>query len=324
MAVYFITGKLGAGKTLAAVWRIAKYLQAGRPVATNLDLYLEHWPRPDKRDVRVTRLPDKPTARDLDSLGKGNETYDEDKNGLVVLDECGTWFNTRTWADKDRAALIGWFLHARKLGWDVVFIVQDLDIVDKQAREALAEHTVFCKRMDRMSIPIIGFLLRSLGVQKLLPRIHIGVVVYGDTRQHPIVDRWFYRGDAWHSLYDTKQAFRPELRDYVHAADPANPAKCSPGLYSMLSPWHLKGRYGVGRWSLSAMLSRLAVQLVRAVALLAVMSAATVTGRSPATVAASWGLIRSARSDLRWREGPVGGQALTSRPRPLPAKPAEA
>lgn len=40
MAVYFLVGFLGAGKSLSAVARIYQYLFAGRPVATNLDLKL--------------------------------------------------------------------------------------------------------------------------------------------------------------------------------------------------------------------------------------------------------------------------------------------
>lgn len=304
MAVFFVTGKLGAGKTLASVWRLALYIQRGSPVATNLDLFFEHWPRPRLRELNCTRLPDKPTARDLQALGRGNETYDEDKNGLVVLDECGTWFNSRTWNDKDRQDLIKWFLHARKLGWDVIFIVQDLDIVDKQARDALCEHAVFCKRMDRMSIPIIGPLLRMFGFEKIMPRIHIGVVVYGDTRQHPIVNRWWYRGDSWQKLYDTKQVFQPEMRDYVHAGA-ASPAQASPGIFSYLSPWHLKGHALRPRLKPREAVAVVATLALRATAYATVLAAAAVTGRSPATVAAQWGLVKRKPARLTWRNGPT-------------------
>ncbi|MFK4136821.1 zonular occludens toxin domain-containing protein, partial [Pseudomonas luteola] len=37
MAVYFVTGKLGSGKSLVAVGKIRDYMIAGRRVATNLD-----------------------------------------------------------------------------------------------------------------------------------------------------------------------------------------------------------------------------------------------------------------------------------------------
>src|SRR5690606_41824258 len=54
-------------------------------------------------------------------------------------------------SDKGRTAVIDWCLHARKLGWDIIFIVQNISIVDKQARLALGEHLVICRRLDRKS-----------------------------------------------------------------------------------------------------------------------------------------------------------------------------
>lgn len=137
MAIYCITGKPGAGKSLFACAEVQRYIRRGSPVAVNYDLYLEHWPR-KRADMRnVYRLPPKPTARDLDALPSGNETYDEEKNGILVLDECGTFFNSRSWNDKDRKAVIDWLLHSRKKGWDVYLLVQDIQLLDKQGREAL-------------------------------------------------------------------------------------------------------------------------------------------------------------------------------------------
>lgn len=226
MAVYFVTGKLGSGKTLAAVGRIHDYLVKGRKVATNLDLNLTKLlPVREKKSV-VYRVPDKPTVEDLEALGIGNDSYDENKNGLLVLDECGTWFNARSWNDKKRAPVIDWFLHARKLGWDIIFIVQDISLVDKQAREALAEHVVYCKRTDRLSIPLVGGLLRKIGIK--FPKVHYGIVKYGDSEHSLTVDRWVYRGKNFYQAYDTKQIF---------VDDPSS------SVYQYLPNWYFKGRY---------------------------------------------------------------------------------
>lgn len=235
MAVYIVTGKLGNGKTLVSVGRIRDKLAAGCMVATNLDLDLVAMFGRFRRDLRVIRVPDKPTADDLYALGNANLTYDEEKNGLLVLDECGTWFNSRNWQDRSRSAVNDWFLHARKLGWDVLLIVQDINLIDSQARQAIAEHTVFCRRLDRMHIPFFGTLVKllSLGQMTLrLPRVHVGKVVYGITENDVLSDRWVYRGTELFSCYDTKQSF---LSDYPH------------GLYSVLPPWHVSGRYAVPR-----------------------------------------------------------------------------
>lgn len=229
MPVYIVTGKLGGGKSMVSVSRIKLYLERGLKVATNLDLYLEPMFNRNARKLNVIRLPDKPKIFDLESIGRGNESYDESKNGLLVLDECGTWFNSRNWNDKDRKAVNDWFLHARKLGWDVILIIQNISILDSQARDAIAEHTVFCKRLDRFSIPYLSPLWKLLTGSRLPgPKIHSGRVVYGTSDTDILVERWITQGGSLYRCYDTKQTF---LADYPH------------GAYSMLTPWHLKGRY---------------------------------------------------------------------------------
>ena len=208
MSVYFVTGKLGSGKTLAAVGRMRDYLVQGRRIAGNLDLNLTHLCNNPKSKKSYTRLPDKPRVEDLELLGKGCEGYDEDRFGLLVLDEVGTWFNSRNWNDKTRKPVIDWFLHARKLCWDVFFLVQDISQVDSQARAALCEHLVICKRLDRLPVPGLRLLSRLLGIKIHMPRIHVASVYYGDSLSSSLrVDRWFYRAVELYDAYDTRQCF---------------------------------------------------------------------------------------------------------------------
>ena len=126
MPVYIVYGNLGSGKTLAAVGRLRDYASRGNRIAGNIDLYLEHFALTPFSKTSYTRLPDRPTAEDLHALGRGKPKgdYDEDNNGLLVLDEIATWLNSRTWNERGRAALMDWFVHARKYGWDVIFLVQ--------------------------------------------------------------------------------------------------------------------------------------------------------------------------------------------------------
>jgi hypothetical protein len=229
MSVYIVTGKLGNGKTLGAVSRIKTYLQEGKRIATNLDIFLENWRYPNCSTIEVIRIPDKPNIDHLDSLGLGYEgPYDESKSGLLVLDECGTWFNSRNWNDPQRKKVIDWFLHSRKLRWDVILIIQDISLLDKQARDSLAEHTVWCRRMDKLRIPFLGAITKAIGYEVRLPRFHLGIVKYGDNKQSLTVDKWWYRGEDLYNLYDTEQYF---VQDD------------SAGNYTYLTPWHLKGRY---------------------------------------------------------------------------------
>lgn len=233
MAVYIVTGKLGGGKSLLSVRRIQETLYSGLPVVTNLDLSLHKLVGKRARNTRVIRVPDKPTIIDFEAMGIGNRSYDESLNGLLVLDECGTWFNSRNWNDPSRKQVNDWFLHARKLGWDVILIIQDVSLLDSQARSAIAEHTVFCKRLDRVGIPVISTLCKLITGHRLtLPRLHVARVVYGIRPDDLVVDRWATRGDDLHTAYDTKQLF---LDNYPH------------GTHSILPPWHTHGRHMVKR-----------------------------------------------------------------------------
>jgi hypothetical protein len=220
MPVYIVTGKLGGGKTLGAVDQINRALVKGLKVATNLDLSLLNFPSITGRtmNARVVRIPDKPTARDLDALGWGMSgvssqeeavrKYNEDLFGCLVLDECGTWLNAREWNDDGRRELLEFFVHARKRLWNLYLIIQDIGMLDKQVKRAIAEHVVYCRRMDRISIPLLTTLSKLIFEKPLtFPRMHIGHVKYGDNPQSMTVDKWWYRGDDLFRAYNTAQVF---------------------------------------------------------------------------------------------------------------------
>jgi len=209
MAVYFVTGKLGSGKTLCAVGKIRDYMAQGRKVATNLDLNLGSMCSPHNQQS-VIRLPDKPRLQDLELLGQGCEEENEDRYGCLVLDELGTWFNSRNWRDKERLPVIDWFLHCRKKHWDVFFIVQDMESLDGQLINALCEHLVICSRTDRLTIPFIGALLKMIGFNKVMPKIHVASVYYGMSKSGLRVDRWWYRAKDLYAAYNTAQIFRDD------------------------------------------------------------------------------------------------------------------
>lgn len=229
MPAYVITGKLGAGKSLVAVSRILEYLNQGRKVATNINLYPENLVGYWSKRTKIFRIPNKPTIDDLNALplGHDGDSPDDNMNGALVLDECGTWFNSRGWNEKGRAEIIEWFRNARKKRWDIFFIIQDVSVMDGQARESFAEHVVYCRRMDRFSIPI----LKHFGLK--MPKVHMGIVKYGHEHSSPVVEKWFYRGTNLYSSYDTEQSFT--ANDEIVA------------LASVLPAWYTHGRY-ITKW----------------------------------------------------------------------------
>lgn len=258
MAVYAVTGKLGSGKGKAAIDQLRRYLRAGKRVATNCDVFLEHlMPGVDRSSV--IRIPDKPAAVDLYMIGSGNKFiefepifkytdssivavppsprllpgFDEAHNGALILDECGSWLNTRNFQDKGRAELLEWAIHARKFGWDVFFIMQNVSQIDKQLRDSLLEYVVRMNRLDRMKVPVVSGVVKFLTAgmsEGNLPRMHIGVVRLGSSPDGLVADRWVFRGDDLNAAYNTTQVFSDA---YPH------------GCHSLLSSWHLSALVGV-------------------------------------------------------------------------------
>lgn len=222
MTTYLVSGKLGAGKTLAVVGKIREQLLRGRKVATNLDLNVEKMLGPRRR-CEVMRVPDHPKSEDLIALGYGSDSVEEETFGWLVLDELGTWLNARNWQGGDRQALIDWLLHARKYRWHLVFISQHPNLVDKQIREALVEMYAVVKRLDRMNVPVISWVYKVK-----MPRIHVAAVKYGLEPHAPRAETWVYRARDLYGAYSTGQVFNPRYE---------------PGLYCYLTPWHLVGRY---------------------------------------------------------------------------------
>jgi len=225
MPVFSVEGKLGTGKTKFCVWRAQDAIRAGRKVASNVDI-APHLLNPSKPG-KIIRVPDKPTAADLEAMGHGNpDSYDEDKNGILILDELGTWLNARSFQDKERAGLLDWLIHARKHGWDVYLIVQDAGMIDKQVREALIEYQVKCMRMDKVRIPFIGHFTGLIKDRwAYLPKFHIATARVGTGQNAIVAERWQFVGTSLHAAYDTRQIFRS---DYQH------------GPYSVLPPWDWK------------------------------------------------------------------------------------
>jgi hypothetical protein len=240
-----LTAKRGEGKGLIAVATVDLYLMRGCTVATNMDLYLERIAVSSNRTV-CHRIPDWPTAADLDLLPLGNPglyrdaagtiklrpDFSEEQNGLLLLDELSTFLNSRTWQGSDRQALLAWLVHSRKYGWNLFLIAQNIRQLDAQVRESLVELYGNVLRTDKIAVPGIGGLGRMfLGRPLRLPRFHVATFRYGTDPKAPINDRIWTSGKRFYAAYDTAQVIDPELG-----------VRTGQG-YSMLSAWHLKGRY---------------------------------------------------------------------------------
>lgn len=231
MTDFAVTGKKRSGKGLFCVGLIRDALLSGKRVVTNMDIWPDQMLPPLSR-ATIVRLPDCPTVEDMESLGRGYEgEYDDERNGLIVLDEASKYFNARQWGDKARQPLLDWLIHSGKLGWDVYYQMQGLEQIDKQVRSTQVEYHVSVKRTDRWPIPFITPAAKLFGLNVRFPKMHLGTYRHGCDSQAMIVDRKYYRGrDLWQA-YDTRQVF----------LDRGHPDAV--GLHTVLSPWHTRGRH---------------------------------------------------------------------------------
>lgn len=232
MTDYAVTGKKRSGKGLFCAGLIRDALRDGKRVATNMDIFPEYLLPPSNRGILI-RLPDCPNAEDMEALGRGydGDEISDDGNGIIVLDESSKFFNARSWGDKGRQPLLDWLIHSGKLRWDVYYQMQGLEQVDKQLRNTQIEYHVAVKRTDRWPIPGVTPLAKLVGLDIRFPKMHLGIFKHGVERESMVVDRKWYKAADIYKGYDTEQVF----------LDRDNPRAC--GIHSVLSAWHVKGRY---------------------------------------------------------------------------------
>jgi hypothetical protein len=229
---YLVTGRKGNGKSLIMARRmIEEGLARGVRVATNIDLYPERYFSGKKRNMNLIRLPEIPTLQDLESLGMGNEVFEEGRYGMLVLDEVHSWLDSRAWQGGDREGFLTFLTHTRKRRWDVYLMCQHPGQIDKRVRDGMSDYSVTCRSLDRMRVPFIGGIgsFLSFGLWKgTFPKTILAIGRYGNGPQAPKAFTWWSVGKEFYKVYDTEQDMR---------------VNTLAGPCSILSPWHLVGRY---------------------------------------------------------------------------------
>lgn len=208
MSNFAVHGKLGTGKSKFSVYVMRTAIAAERRAASNFPVDVGKL-LPAHHRISYLQLPHRPTLRDLEALGHGNpDSYDEERNGVLILDELAVWLNSRTFQEKERSDLLHWLVHSRKFGWDVYFLCQNPMQIDRQVRESLLEYSVRMKAMHKVRLPVVGYILQLLGLRGTFPKgMHSAVIRLGFEQDSPLVDRIIFKGAELHEAYDTRHVF---------------------------------------------------------------------------------------------------------------------
>lgn len=222
---FLLAGKRGSGKTLGAIDWASMYLKEGRTVATNLDLFVEYLV-PAYNTTRFFRLPDWPSAEDLANLPLGNPgirmvngqpeiipgEFNEENNGLLLLDEVGNFLNSREWKGNGRQELINWLSQSRKFGWDLGVMAQHARMIDAQVREAFIEIQGTVRRLDKMSVPLVSPVWKYFTGKRLkMPKVHFVALKYGFAADAPVAERRYWMVGDRYKAYNTLQKIHPDV-----------------------------------------------------------------------------------------------------------------
>lgn len=212
-----ITGNLGQGKGIYAAYVASIYYRRGRRVASNFPFYTEHMDPSNTNPITI--LPALPRIEDFKSLGRGCSDDEKTEFGVLFLDECASWLNSRSFARKDRLPLIDWLIHSRKLGWDVYLIAQHEDMIDSQIVKAMGGKIVRCRRIDELRVPFITTLVEIFKPSKfgvagksrgVLPHIVLAKIFSIDDNlrlsRRPD-DRVYLKASTYYKFYDTNFVF---------------------------------------------------------------------------------------------------------------------
>lgn len=148
--IYFFSGLPGSGKSLHSAKMIDQYHRKGKHVITNFEINEHFW---DKRRCKKNKYTNESgilceTTNEtlsvdflLDFADKNHARNERgqiiEKQTLLVIDECQTIFNSRSWNVKGRSDWIIFFTQHRKFGYTIILVSQHKNLIDKQIRSLL-------------------------------------------------------------------------------------------------------------------------------------------------------------------------------------------
>jgi hypothetical protein len=158
MVIELFTGYPGGGKSFAATatgTQIADSILGKKTVIANFPIKNKKTMFSKFRKVKETtprwvyKTNEEMTVTFLINLSIEKGWTKKESQALIIFDEAGIPFNSRSWNRPDRTEWILFLTQHRKFGYDVIFITQDAKMLDKQIR-ALCEYEVIHRKMNNM------------------------------------------------------------------------------------------------------------------------------------------------------------------------------
>lgn len=134
------SGTPGSGKSYDTSRVIYEYLEQGKTVISNYEVYVDKVvPKKntkvgtfilcENKEINVINLVWYALTHHVNVNGKIAENQ-----ALIVIDEAQNLFNARDWKNPNRHLWIEFFTQHRKLGYDIILTSQSADFIDKQIR----------------------------------------------------------------------------------------------------------------------------------------------------------------------------------------------
>lgn len=146
--LYFFSGLPGSGKSLHCAKMIDQYHKRGKNVICNFEVNDHFWDKCKRIKKNkhtgnygiVQEVTNEKLTVDylLDFAEKYHEKNErgqiKEKQTLLIIDECQTMFNSRSWNQNGRSRWVIFFTQHRKFGYTVILVSQNKNLIDKQIR----------------------------------------------------------------------------------------------------------------------------------------------------------------------------------------------
>lgn len=197
--IMLFSGTPGSGKSLHTASVIYWRLKNKKPVIANFDFAIRKVNKRHPEKVPFTYVDnlDLTPAFLVDyarAYWKGKKRIVEGEITLII-DEAQILFNARDWNQKGRADWLKFFTQHRKYGFEIIFVAQFDEMLDRQAR-ALIEYEVIHRKVSNFGF--WGMFFTFFGLLKMF----VAVKVWYPMKEK-VGSEFFLARKKYYSLYDS-------------------------------------------------------------------------------------------------------------------------